>query len=103
MAQPDKRTDLFVKFQSAVEASRGGITWTDIALGTQRALERKRQECVAALVNSMPLSDLMLMEEIAHREIGFSTKSPKTVEIIQHDKPAQAPVATYKSKKRRAR
>lgn len=100
---PDKKTELFVKLQMAVDGSHGMLSWSDIAIGAARVAERKRQESVTGLVSSLPLADLLLVEEIAHRELGFATtaatKATKPVEIIS-DKP---PSHTRKEQKRRAR
>ncbi len=89
---------MFVKMLAAIEGSRGTLTWTDVAIGAAKAAERKRQEAVAAIVSTMPLTDILLIEEIAQREVA-AKRSKTIVEVVSEQQTASTSKA---SKKRRA-
>jgi hypothetical protein len=96
----DKAIDLFVKLQSAVDASQGLLTWSDLALGIERLLERKRQESVASLLSSMTAVELHVAKQVAHREMGFSAKPERTVEVVTLNDKQQQPSSSKRQKRR---
>lgn len=95
---PDKKTDLLVRLLAALESSHGTINWEDIFVGATRAAERKCQEAVAALVNSLPLTDILMIKEIAARE-ALLARSKKQVVVISEQ---ETKLPTSKSQRRRA-
>jgi hypothetical protein len=76
----DKKVEFFLKLQSAIDASKACISWSDIAVGVQRAIERKRQETVQSLLHGLSLEDLMKIEELTYKELGFNS-AKNTIDV----------------------
>ncbi len=79
------------------------MRWSDVALGIERALERKRQETINSLFSHMSPADLQLAEQVAHREMGFhaaKATKPASIEVITRA-PEIQPKSAHKSKRSR--
>ena len=96
MTFPDKKTDLLVKMLAALEGSKGTLDWEDIATGAMRVAERKKQEAVAALLGSYPLTDILTIVGIASKEALLARSKNRFGVIVEQ------PTSSKAGKKRRA-